>query len=135
MTNLLPCPFCGGEAEYGLTMAGEEVYCTECKAAMPRITTEDATLEAWTKRAEQPTVAVANVSFTKEQLEKLKQEIIHDLTTYRMGERTCHDVTEPLPNGMPFPDTFTCSECGYRWDGVVCPNYCGNCGAKVVEHD
>ena len=52
MTELKPCPFCGGEAEYGLTMAGEEVYCTECKAAMPRFTTEDATIEAWNKRAE-----------------------------------------------------------------------------------
>ena len=53
MTNeLKPCPFCGGEAEYGLTMAGEEVYCTNCGAAMPRTTTKDAAIEAWNTRAE-----------------------------------------------------------------------------------
>lgn len=48
-------------------------------------------------------------------------------------ERTCHDITPPLLDGMPYPDTFTCSECGYKMEGVVYPNYCINCGAKVVE--
>ena len=50
MTELLPCPFCGGEAEYGFTMAGEEVYCKKCGAAMPRTTTKQATIAAWNTR-------------------------------------------------------------------------------------
>lgn len=50
-------------------------------------------------------------------------------------ERTCKSVTD---HGYRF--RFTCSACGYvalvhncviRYDEV--PNYCPNCGAKVVE--
>ena len=50
--KLKPCPFCGGEAEYGLTMAGEEVYCTACYANMPRMTTADETIRRWNTRAD-----------------------------------------------------------------------------------
>ena len=48
--RLLPCPFCGGEAEYGVTMAGEEVYCIRCGAAMPRQTSRAAAECAWNTR-------------------------------------------------------------------------------------
>ena len=51
MSELLPCPFCGGEAEYGLTMAGEETYCKKCHAAMPRLTTKAEAIAAWNSRA------------------------------------------------------------------------------------
>lgn len=50
--ELKPCPFCGGKAEYGLTMAGEEVYCTACYANMPRTTTADEAISRWNARAE-----------------------------------------------------------------------------------
>ena len=50
--TLLPCPFCGGEARYGMTFAGEEVYCSECSAAMPRKTTEAEAVAAWNTRTE-----------------------------------------------------------------------------------
>ena len=52
MNDLKPCPFCGGEAEYGLTMAGEEAYCKKCHAAMPRLTTKAEAIAAWNSRAE-----------------------------------------------------------------------------------
>lgn len=55
---LKSCPFCGGEAEYGLTFAGEEVYCKECHAAMPRISTKEKTIEAWNTRYEQTCRAI-----------------------------------------------------------------------------
>lgn len=46
-------------------------------------------------------------------------------------KRTCHDTTPYLSNGLPYPDIFTCSECGAREDGVVKEEgmYCYNCGA------
>lgn len=50
--EIKPCPFCGGEAEYGLTMAGEEVYCTACYANMPRMTTADEAIGRWNARSE-----------------------------------------------------------------------------------
>lgn len=48
-------------------------------------------------------------------------------------ERVCHDITPNLSEGRPYPDTFTCSECGAREDGVVKEKgmYCYNCGARV----
>lgn len=52
MSELLPCPFCGGEAEYALTFAGEEATCKTCHAAMPRTTTKQNTIDAWNTRSE-----------------------------------------------------------------------------------
>ena len=47
MSNLLPCPFCGGEALEGKLFG--EVWCRNCKV---RATTAD----TWNARAEQPIV-------------------------------------------------------------------------------
>ena len=44
------------------------------------------------------------------------------------AERTCKDVYEW--DGRH--EFGKCSECGEQW-GVSYPNYCPNCGAKVVE--
>ena len=88
MSELLPCPFCSGEARLlgGGIIDGIErgymVECHDCHASTKKFGADNAqeAIEAWNTRAEQPTVAVANVNFTKEQLEKLKQEIIRELT-------------------------------------------------------
>ena len=97
--TLLPCPFCGGEARYGMTFAGEEVYCSECSAAMPRKTTEAEAVAAWNTRT----------------------------------ERTCH--IEEFRSGWIMDDPFFCAlSCGHNfdwWDEEP-PNYCPNCGARVV---
>lgn len=45
MTNLKPCPFCGGEANFFITASGKTedllrwqfgIYCTKCKLTLPK---------------------------------------------------------------------------------------------------
>lgn len=62
--KLKPCPFCGGEAEFGTNPTGYRtiwVYCSECKAESNRFESniyscaaEDAA-EAWNRRTENET--------------------------------------------------------------------------------
>lgn len=46
-------------------------------------------------------------------------------------ERTCKQVLTECNDGLMPPFTAHCSECGTQWGYT--PNYCPNCGAKVVE--
>ena len=105
MTELLPCPFCGGEAELtGFDAPEFWVWCPNCKASTDAHTCKGGAIEAWNTRA----------------------------------ERTCHDTKPQLPY-------FKCDVCGMAdmggreiWisDGFYRgqkPNYCPNCGAKVVS--
>lgn len=113
-TELLHCPFCGGEAElvecdYGMYETGYAVYCKgECRAKLgvtgrlgeayewaPVFNTEAEAIEAWNTRA----------------------------------ERTCHNTWDCELTGRL---RFQCSEC----DAVsleITPMFCPNCCAKVVE--
>ena len=56
MTELKPCPFCGGEAyklkvnDHGFVFFS--VVCHECHASTNRFTTEALAVEAWDRRAE-----------------------------------------------------------------------------------
>lgn len=110
MTELLPCPFCGGEATvermghngyYFVACAG--LNC--CDSALAD--TEAEAITAWNTRA----------------------------------ERTCKNVNEWRDeNYVLHRDAriFKCSECGFKADDFYgddeqsFPNYCPNCGAKVV---
>lgn len=112
MTELLPCPFCGGEAKLYSVGTGSphyghyhQVVCQGCLTASGAYWSgEQSAIDAWNTRA----------------------------------ERTCHDIKPQLPY-------FKCDVCGMAdmgggeiWisDGFYRgqkPNYCPNCGAKVVE--
>lgn len=53
MTELKPCPFCGGEAELNLLLGN---YCVTCKSCMGAIfpaagMTEEEAIELWNRRA------------------------------------------------------------------------------------
>ena len=52
-----------------------------------------------------------------------------------LGRGTCHNAMPLLSSGMPYPDSWMCSECGGRMDGIILEtgSYCPNCGRKVVE--
>lgn len=50
-----------------------------------------------------------------------------------LGRGTCHNAMPLLSSGMPYPDSWMCSECGGRMDGIILEsgNYCPNCGRRL----
>lgn len=111
MSELLPCPFCGGEAEAVHEINGMwTVECVKCGALVDGI-------EAWNTRA----------PMSYEDLKILLDEV-------GVSEQTCRNVGYYIDGTR-----FKCSECGYngwtKWakDGEDrVPNYCPNCGARVI---
>ena len=107
MSELNPCPFCGGEAR---PMAqhwddGSHIWWVECRVCGAEAKRCDDGLEAidaWNAR----------------------------------GERTCRVVKSELDGQMwVYRHEFSC-ECGQRnlfTSNSTPPNHCPNCGAKVVS--
>lgn len=116
--ELLPCPFCGGEAETSAERFERTllswVYCKECGAAGGYRHTEAEAIKAWNTRAgaycayAQPT------------------DLTDGCALLELAERTCHDTGE---NDWH----FVCSACGYEQNGYEQWSYCPNCGARVVD--
>lgn len=53
MSELLPCPFCGGEAELtGFDAPEFWVWCPNCKASTDAHTCKGGAIEAWNTRTE-----------------------------------------------------------------------------------
>lgn len=107
MTELLPCPFCGGEAriiakpyEPKVCVGCDDDTCLGFSGLGWLYDSEKEATEAWNRRAER---------------------------TCRMeyNEQWSHDEYYPT-------ECYNCSECGHMtYDGV--PTFCPNCGAKVVD--
>ena len=132
-SKLLPCPFCGGEAElhpsYDMDTSevdGWFVWCNnkecECAPETREHFTEAEAIEAWNTRAE--------MSY---------EDIAILLDELGLSERTCKFVSS---KGSDYPPV--CSACGYELGIYDCAwyedgtygyerNYCPNCGAKVVS--
>ena len=122
MSKLLPCPFCGGEASKRLFYGGKYgIYCDECSARVGGLyDTEAEAVAAWNARAER-IYATGGI----------------------IARVECRNVCNSLSE-------FTCDRCGFNCDLTSwislfdgdegrhrhhhhgTPNYCPNCGAKVV---
>ena len=107
MSELLKCPFCGGEAETWDGAGPWHVVCAECGTIGSPCLSEAEAIAAWNSRAERTCAMIP--SFTK--------------------PATLGDCQE-----------FCCSACGeymvlQQFQGCAddVPNYCPNCGARVVE--
>lgn len=118
-TTLLPCPFCGGEAEvieadYGMYLTGYAIYCRKCCLKLgvtgrlgeayewsPVFNTEAEAIAAWNTRGER-TCELKGKSDTCTECGASVERVTHSV--YEMG------------------DCFACH-----------PNYCPNCGCKVVN--
>lgn len=109
MSELKPCPFCGGEAELLRSVPNKEgrvwwrVVCKseECFASYSNFwhMLPDEATTAWNTRA------------------------VRTCAQKRTGRFW-------LMSGLP---VFMCSNCGETFDENSANNYCPNCGAKVVE--
>ena len=89
MTNeLKPCPFCGGETEWWQQFGwdreplGYMAGCCSCGIQTWICDTKEQAIEAWNKRAEPQKVAVANVTFTQEQIDEIKEYCLRNLSRY-----------------------------------------------------
>lgn len=87
MTDLKPCPFCGGEAELAGVNAPEFwVWCPSCKASTAAHTGKQSAIEAWNTRAERTCVLEG------EEYDDLLEEFSFDLScghTYWSNLSTC----------------------------------------------
>ena len=126
MSELLPCPFCGGEAEIHPTydmdtneIDGYFVWCDndkcECKPETREHFTEAEAISAWNTRYD---TEYGAVPATEENMAK------HGW--YR--RKTCHDVR------TDYKILFECSDCGWSCaDTYACDEiaFCPGCGRKV----
>ena len=104
-TELLPCPFCGGEAVTVLRYGYWFATCHDCCARTGSYRDKGAATEAWNTRAE------------------------------RTCDIECFDdgVDEGLDGEwFSYSPPMWYLSCGHTAQGTEKPNYCQNCGAKVV---
>lgn len=157
-TTLLPCPFCGGEAEvieadYGMCMTGYAVYCRKCCLKLgvtgrlgeayewsPVFNTEAEAIAAWNTRATHGTLTAeqvreaikanswAETSMVLEFNDSSWQAIADELN--EMGSGTCKvEVRESAWGGY----TRHCGNCGADFDCDTRnrQNFCPNCGKRI----
>ena len=113
MTDLKPCPFCGGKAElYTQRVIGGidyvHIICKTCRVstvdyeASTSYCANDKAIEDWNRRAE-----------------TVKDQPDGDVVEVRHGKW----IQESF-------ELFKCSECGYLTDYRL-SNFCPDCGAKM----
>lgn len=125
MTELLPCPFCGGEADV-IDYDDECWVAHQCANGTSVETnsyeTEAEAIAAWNSRADYHGYEQAAI----EAWESIK-------AWNSRAERTCHIEypyygDAPVINGQP-----QCSECKTEFAVGAFPHYCPNCGARRVD--
>lgn len=116
--ELKPCPFCGAKAEMR--------YHPSCMC--------DPSHRSWEVGC---SICDARVGNTIYAIGKTRDEAITDWNT--RAERTCRAIPhDNLNESEGMGDAWeVCSECGALLavitDNQTTPNYCPNCGAKVVD--
>ena len=152
-TELLPCPFCGGEADVMLSQSrwGQSYTihhdalgkCPAEYVSSMQFATEAEAIAAWNARVRRGTLTADDI---RGLIERHSDESGDNGRDFHNGayvaiadelnaraERTCHNTHENR--------WFKCSACGYGFTDLYAedegdineqPRYCPNCGAKVV---
>ena len=124
MSDLLPCPFCGGQV--ALAWNKKEVVCLKCEALGPFCDTEAEAIAAWNTRVDYHGYEQAAI----EAWESIK-------AWNSRAERTCKVISHKT-----FCGAGGCEEAGELWtlscghevmnDSDFPPNFCDECGCKVI---
>lgn len=157
MTDLKPCPFCGGEASHSEERGEPTIRVNHeqgCFLGALTIRGNDEAVEAWNRRAGE-TKGTVSAMPTDEERRKIAAELREHrdpLTPYNLveyifddpwnhysGEEVaCRlaDLIEPEERTCYIEhideDSFHLS-CGHEAAGHVSPSFCPSCGAEVVE--
>lgn len=124
MSELLPCPFCGGEAKVIEMMEGGfSAQCTNC-LTIQGVRSYERTVEKWNTRAYCEAEAVE---------EKAREFIA---AAGYVKERTCYDKNKSAREHGATLFMWRCSNCDESYDTEMDRlNYCPNCGARVLGAD
>ena len=106
MSKLKPCPFCGGEATFHTYGRTCNVVCDDCLIGtrLEHIDEYEVAIDAWNTRAERT----------------CRMELVDIIGGIRHVRR-CEECEAELSNDLS------------AIEGAWLPNYCPNCGARVVE--
>lgn len=104
MSELLPCPFCGGEAFMNCKHEFVWGQCRECGAEARTCRTEAEAIQAWNTRHERTCKVLGTIRYD-----------------YEGGY-----------GGFDYETELSCGHI-WRDDYGFAPKYCPECGAKVVE--
>lgn len=129
MSDLKPCPFCGGEASKRLFYKGKyRVHCNVCDAHSGDVCdTEAEAIAAWNSRAKR---------ITNDEWESYQNSVpATEENMAKFGwvrERTCECIAEYAKSPIDGKTIVLhrCSSCHELMRPHM--NYCQNCGAKVV---
>ena len=115
--TLKPCPFCGGEVSIALIKDEDARW----------FVTRGVSDESCGCRVFMESRRF-NGRDSEEEIERIKKELV--AAWNRRAERTCSVERVVYPDGEI--EGYMCVACGYSFMPDI-PNFCPNCGAKVVE--
>lgn len=118
MTDLLPCPFCGGEANTVLKGSDDwHIECHDCASRSGIYGIKESAIAAWNTRVD---VEHGGIPMTEENMAK------HGW----VRERTCTVISVNYDELMD--EVYTQFSCGHEGcGGMSWFNYCPTCGARV----
>lgn len=136
MSELKPCPFCGGEAEMLTAESMHDGYlfgimCNDCRSRGDVYDTEAEAIAAWNSRADYHGYEQAAI----EAWESIKE-------WNSRAERTCEfNIKDNMNETEGMGDVWIeCSACNcvfdfYADEWLMKMGYCPNCGARRVDND